>query len=322
MRVSPGLSSFAADTARATESLRPLMEFAKEKVGGEGAAAATEVRLMATVGLRLLEEGVREAILVSCRNALRASGFRFEDSWAKHRPFGLVYVMQIRGKGPDVGLGLERRDYPGQMSETNVDTAAPTLYIHVARNFSWWLTVMAWRGREELWCRAQSCIEILMVRCKVRFRVMDSIFRFVWILMLNGADLKVCSSWDEDDEEALRWAALEKLPTYDRARTTVLAMPEGELKEVNADKLGAQQRIASVGDDHECFLSKFKDRVDRETRGFAFVEFVDPYDASDAQYHLNRTLFFGREITVVVAAESRKRPDDMRNRARVRGLFW
>ncbi|KAI4982108.1 hypothetical protein ZWY2020_022600 [Hordeum vulgare] len=63
--------------------------------------------------------------------------------------------------------------------------------------------------------------------------------------------------------EALRWAALEKLPTYDRAQTAVLSMPEGELKEVNTDKLGAQQRIASVGDDHECFLSKFKDRVDR-----------------------------------------------------------
>ncbi|KAE8800498.1 Nucleoside-diphosphatase mig-23 [Hordeum vulgare] len=62
------------------------MEFAKEKVGGEGAAAATEVRLMATAGLRLLEESVREAILVSCRNALRASGFRFEDSWAKVIP--------------------------------------------------------------------------------------------------------------------------------------------------------------------------------------------------------------------------------------------
>ncbi|KAE8818010.1 endonuclease V [Hordeum vulgare] len=86
MRVSPGLSSFAADTARMAESLRPLMEFAKEKVGGEGAAAATEVRLMATVGLRLLEESVRGAILVSCRNALRASGFRFEDSWAKVIP--------------------------------------------------------------------------------------------------------------------------------------------------------------------------------------------------------------------------------------------
>lgn len=86
MRVSPGLSSFAADTARAGESLRPLMEFAKEKVGSEGGAAATEVRLMATAGLRLLEESVQEAILVSCRNALRASGFRFEDSWAKVIP--------------------------------------------------------------------------------------------------------------------------------------------------------------------------------------------------------------------------------------------
>ncbi|KAE8778955.1 alcohol dehydrogenase 1 [Hordeum vulgare] len=37
----------------------------------------------------------------------------------------------------------------------------------------------------------------------------------------------------------------------------------GSSKEVNADKLGTQQRIASVGDDHECFLSKFKDRVNR-----------------------------------------------------------
>ncbi|XP_047090611.1 probable apyrase 6 [Lolium rigidum] len=86
MRVSPGLSSFAADTARAGESLRPLLEFAREKVGGEGGAAATEVRLMATAGLRLLEESVQGAILASCRDVLRASGFRFEDSWAKVIP--------------------------------------------------------------------------------------------------------------------------------------------------------------------------------------------------------------------------------------------
>ncbi|OEL21010.1 hypothetical protein BAE44_0017970, partial [Dichanthelium oligosanthes] len=56
-----------------------------------------------------------------------------------------------------------------------------------------------------------------------------------------------------------------------------------------------------------------------EPRGFAFVEFVDPYDASEAQYHMNRHVFFGREITVVLAAESRKRPEEMRGRARVRG---
>ena len=57
----------------------------------------------------------------------------------------------------------------------------------------------------------------------------------------------------------------------------------------------------------------------REPRGFAFVEFVDPYDASEAQYHMNRQVVFGREITVVLAAESRKRPEEMRSRARVRG---
>lgn len=72
-----------------------------------------------------------------------------------------------------------------------------------------------------------------------------------------------------DDEEALRWAALEKLPTYDRARTAVLAMPEGDLRHVNVQKLDPQerhallQRLAWVGDDHQRFLSKFKDRVDR-----------------------------------------------------------
>lgn len=86
MRVSPGLSSFAADPARAGESLRPLMEFARDKVGGARGAKATEVRLMATAGMRLLEERVQEAILASCRDALRASGFRFEDAWAKVIP--------------------------------------------------------------------------------------------------------------------------------------------------------------------------------------------------------------------------------------------
>lgn len=53
-----------------------------------------------------------------------------------------------------------------------------------------------------------------------------------------------------------------------------------------------------------------------EPRGFAFVEFVDPYEASEAQYHMNGKKFAGREITVVLAAESRKRPEQMRQRSR------
>ncbi|KAM7460305.1 hypothetical protein LguiB_036353 [Lonicera macranthoides] len=56
-----------------------------------------------------------------------------------------------------------------------------------------------------------------------------------------------------------------------------------------------------------------------EPRGFAFVQFVDPYDASEAQYHMDGQMFAGREISVVVAAETRKRPEDMRRRTRFRG---
>lgn len=62
-----------------------------------------------------------------------------------------------------------------------------------------------------------------------------------------------------------------------------------------------------------------KDYYTGEPRGFAFVQFVDPHDAAEAQYHMNRKNFGGREITVVLAAETRKRPEEMRTRARVRG---
>ncbi|BAT81223.1 serine/arginine-rich SC35-like splicing factor SCL30 [Vigna umbellata] len=62
-----------------------------------------------------------------------------------------------------------------------------------------------------------------------------------------------------------------------------------------------------------------KDYYSGEPRGFAFVQFVDPYDASEAQYHMNRQIFAGREISVVVAEETRKRPEEMRHRTRTRG---
>ncbi|KAA8534202.1 hypothetical protein F0562_031605 [Nyssa sinensis] len=62
-----------------------------------------------------------------------------------------------------------------------------------------------------------------------------------------------------------------------------------------------------------------KDYYTGEPRGFAFVQFVDPYEAADAQYHMNGQTFAGREISVVVAAETRKRPEEMRQRTRVSG---
>lgn len=48
------------------------------------------------------------------------------------------------------------------------------------------------------------------------------------------------------------------------------------------------------------------------------MQFVDSYEAIEAQRSMNGRTFAGREISVVVAAETRKRPEEMRARARVR----
>jgi len=81
MKATPGLSSFAADPRGAGLSLAPLVEFARRRVPRES-WGQTEVRLMATAGLRLLDSAVAESVLQSCREVLRGSGFQFQDEWA------------------------------------------------------------------------------------------------------------------------------------------------------------------------------------------------------------------------------------------------
>uniref|UniRef100_A0A6N2M6I4 RRM domain-containing protein n=1 Tax=Salix viminalis TaxID=40686 RepID=A0A6N2M6I4_SALVM len=62
-----------------------------------------------------------------------------------------------------------------------------------------------------------------------------------------------------------------------------------------------------------------KDYRTGEPRGFGFVQFVDPCDAMEAQHHMNGQVFGKRQMFVVVAADTRKRPEEMRHRARVSG---
>lgn len=81
MRVNPGLSAFSEDPEAASGSLMELLEFGKERVPRE-LWRETEIRLMATAGLRLLDRAVQDRILDSCRRKLRASGFKFRDEWA------------------------------------------------------------------------------------------------------------------------------------------------------------------------------------------------------------------------------------------------
>ncbi|OAY36963.1 pleiotropic drug resistance protein 1 [Manihot esculenta] len=87
----------------------------------------------------------------------------------------------------------------------------------------------------------------------------------------NVLDVFSASSRDEDDEEALKWAALEKLPTYDRLRKGILvSVSKGGANELDVDNLGFNERktllerlVKVAEEDNEKFLLKLKNRLDR-----------------------------------------------------------
>lgn len=75
---------------------------------------------------------------------------------------------------------------------------------------------------------------------------------------------------EQDDEEELKWAALEKLPTYDRLRKGLILGSKGDSVEVDVENLGFQERkdlldrlLNAAEEEHEKFLLKLRDRIDR-----------------------------------------------------------
>lgn len=77
-----------------------------------------------------------------------------------------------------------------------------------------------------------------------------------------------------DDEEALKWAALQKLPTYDRIRTAIMKNVGADGKvsqeEVDVRNLSHEDRQQIISkllrvteEDNERFLLKFRERIDR-----------------------------------------------------------
>ncbi|XLT34240.1 hypothetical protein HN873_065532 [Arachis hypogaea] len=75
---------------------------------------------------------------------------------------------------------------------------------------------------------------------------------------------------EEDDEEALKWASLEKLPTYNRLRKGLLTTSRGVSNEIDITELGFQDRqklldrlIKVAEEDNENFLLKLRERIDR-----------------------------------------------------------
>lgn len=89
----------------------------------------------------------------------------------------------------------------------------------------------------------------------------------------SGAEIFSQSSREEDDEEALKWAVLEKLPTYNRLRKGLLMGSEGDAIEVDVHKLGLQDRknlverlVKTAEEDNEKFLFKLRNRIERSIR--------------------------------------------------------
>ena len=75
---------------------------------------------------------------------------------------------------------------------------------------------------------------------------------------------------DEDDEESLKWAAIERLPTYLRVRRGILTEEQGKTREIEIKNLGlverrnVLERLVKIADkDNEKFLLKLKSRIDR-----------------------------------------------------------
>ncbi|KAL2346758.1 hypothetical protein Fmac_000758 [Flemingia macrophylla] len=86
------------------------------------------------------------------------------------------------------------------------------------------------------------------------------------------ADVFSGSSRRDDDEEELKWAAIEKLPTYLRMTRGILTESEGQPTEIDINKLGPLQRknlverlVKIAEQDNENFLLKLRDRIDRMT---------------------------------------------------------
>lgn len=94
--------------------------------------------------------------------------------------------------------------------------------------------------------------------------------REVW----NAPDNVFSRSERQDDEEELRWAAIERLPTYDRLKKGMLnqVLEDGKVvkHEVDVTHLGMQDKkqlmesiLKIVEEDNERFLTRIRHRTDR-----------------------------------------------------------
>lgn len=94
------------------------------------------------------------------------------------------------------------------------------------------------------------------------------------VFTVPGQDAFQRSGREYDDQDELMWAAIERLPTYDRTRKGILkqVMEDGKIvrEEVDFANLGSQEKkylmeslLKVVDEDNERFLQRLRDRTDR-----------------------------------------------------------
>ncbi|XP_050366567.1 pleiotropic drug resistance protein 1-like [Argentina anserina] len=97
----------------------------------------------------------------------------------------------------------------------------------------------------------------------------------------------------EDDEEALKWAAIERLPTGLRIGRGLFIDGEGQAREVDVENLGFLERktvlerlVNNAEKDNEKFLLKLKNRIDRVGLDMPTIEVRFEHLAVEAKVYL------------------------------------
>ncbi|XP_030971325.1 pleiotropic drug resistance protein 1-like [Quercus lobata] len=109
----------------------------------------------------------------------------------------------------------------------------------------------------------------------------------------GGVEAYSKSSGDEDDEEALKWAALEKLPTFNRLKKGLLTTQEGETSEIDIHNLGLHERKILIDrllkipeEDYEKFLLQLRNRIDRVGIDVPTIEVRFEHLSVEAETHV------------------------------------
>lgn len=113
-------------------------------------------------------------------------------------------------------------------------------------------------------------------------------------LWTNATDAFAKSSRQEDDEAALKWAALQSVPTFDRLKKGLMTGLRGETFEVDINNIGYEEkkkileRLIKVAErDNETFLLKLKDRMERYDRHpFLLWKLETDNEVKDKEYIL------------------------------------